>query len=148
MSDITYAHNVPLQTWHVLPLYRLNHWLSADKPEQLVAGLNNSENVITAWKGDDLIGLGNAISDGHLVVYYPHLLVRPLYHKQGIGREIMRQLMAFYEGFHQHVMIAQNPAIDFYTKLGFTRAEGTESMWIYHQETSIACWNILCACSP
>ena len=39
--------------------------------------------------------------------------------------------MANYEGFHQHVLIADGRAIDFYTKCGFTRAGRTEPMWIY-----------------
>jgi GNAT superfamily N-acetyltransferase len=32
------------------------------------------------------VGLGNAISDGALVVYYPHMLVLPEYQGRGIGR--------------------------------------------------------------
>ena len=66
---------------------------------------------------DRLIGLGNAISDGHLVVYYPHLLVDPEYQRKGIGSQLMKRLMAKYEGFHQHVLIADGRAIDFYRKV-------------------------------
>ena len=47
----------------------------------------------TSWSTcdvDELVGLGKAISDGHLVAYYPHLL--------GVGREIMQRLKSRYEG--------------------------------------------------
>ena len=91
----------------------------------------NSHSLLTAWDGGRLVGLGNAISDGHLVVYYPHLLVDPEYQGTGIGSELMRRLKAIYEGFHQHVLIADGRAIDFYEKCGFTRAGKTEPMWIY-----------------
>ena len=115
----------------VLALYRANHWSSADKPRELQRALANSHAVITAWEGATLVGLGNALSDGALVVYYPHLLVLPAYQGRGIGREIVRRLTARYAGFHQHILVADGGAIEFYKKCGFERAGRTEPMWIY-----------------
>jgi len=86
---------------------------------------------VTAWDSERLIGLGNAISDGFLVVYYPHLLVLPDYHGRGIGMQLMKMLMARYDGFHQQMLVADGRAIDFYRKCGFRRAGNTEPMWIY-----------------
>ena len=62
---------------------------------------------------------------------YPHLLVAPEYQGHGIGTRLMRMLMAHYEGFHQHMLVADGRAIDFYRKCGFERAGKTEPMWIY-----------------
>jgi hypothetical protein len=45
-----------------------------------------SHSLVTAWDDDRLVGLGNAISDGHLVVYYPHLLVHPDYQAEALAR--------------------------------------------------------------
>jgi GNAT superfamily N-acetyltransferase len=115
----------------VLALYRSNGWSSADKPQELLAALAGSHRVVTAWEGDKLVGLGNAISDGHLVVYYPHLLVRADYHGCGIGTMLARALIAQYEGFHQQILVADGRAVEFYKKLGFTRAGHTEPLWIY-----------------
>ena len=123
------ARDIPLDA--LLRLYSANEWSSANKPNELHDALMNSHSLLTAWDGVRLVGLGNAISDGHLVVYYPHLLVDPEYQGKGIGSELMRRLKAIYEGFHQHVLIADGRAIDFYRKCGFTRAGKTESMWIY-----------------
>ena len=72
-----------LQQDEVVALYRANDWSSADKPELLLAALRNSHSLVTARMDGRLVGLGNAISDGHLVVYYPHLLVHPAF--QGAG---------------------------------------------------------------
>jgi predicted N-acetyltransferase YhbS len=66
-----------------------------------------------------------------MVVYYPHLLVHPDYQGRGIGSELMERLMSKYRGFHQHMVVADGRAIDFYRKCGFQRAGKTESMWIY-----------------
>jgi GNAT superfamily N-acetyltransferase len=114
-----------------LALYRANDWSSVQKPELLHKALLASHSLISAWDGRELVGLGNAISDGFLVVYYPHLLVLPHYQGQGIGAELMRRLVARYEGFHQHMLVADGRAIEFYRKCGFERAGKTESMWIY-----------------
>ena len=123
------TRNLPLES--VLVLYRANEWSSAEKPELLHKALQASHSVATAWDGNKLVGLGNAISDGHLVVYYPHLLVLPVYQRRGIGRRLMQLLMARYEGFHQHALLADGRATEFYRKCGFERAGKTEPMWIY-----------------
>lgn len=128
---IIYRDTREISVEAIFELYKSNAWSSAEKPIQLRNGLLNSHSLWTAWHGDRLIGLGNAISDGHLVVYYPHLLVNPNYQGQGIGTELMRRLMANYQGFHQHILVADGRAIDFYRKCGFERAGETESMWIY-----------------
>ena len=75
-----------------------------------------------------LLGLGNAISDGHLVVYYPHMLVHPEVQGQGIGRLLMNALQAQYAGFHQQMLTADGRAIAFYEGLGFTEVDRVERM--------------------
>lgn len=130
-DTIQYRETRNLRLENVLALYRANDWSSAQKPDLLLKALLGSHSLVTAWADARLVGLGNSISDGYLVVYYPHLLVHPEYQRRGIGRELMRRLMARYEGFHQHMIVADGRALDFYRKCGFERAGKTESMWIY-----------------
>lgn len=115
----------------VIALYRANAWSSADKPAQLLAALRGSHALVTARQGERLVGLGNALSDGHLVVYFPHMLVHPDHQRQGIGRRLMQALLERYQGFHQLMLTADGDAIRFYERMGFTRAGRTEPMWIY-----------------
>lgn len=115
----------------ILPLYEANAWSAAQKPDLLLKGLINSHSLITAWDGDVLVGIGNAISDGHLVVYYPHLLVLPSYQGKGIGHMIMDKMQEIYKDYHMQMLTADGQAIDFYKKVGFERAGQTEPMWIY-----------------
>ena len=129
--DIHYSDTRELALESILALYTANEWSSAQKPELLHKALLASHSLFTAWESTRLVGLGNAISDGYLVVYYPHLLVLPEYRGQGIGTELMRHLMARYGGFHQHILVADGRALDFYRKCGFERAGKTEPMWIY-----------------
>jgi len=127
--DYRSTHDIPID--HVLTLYEANGWSAVQKPQLLHKALLNSDTLVSAWDGNRLVGLGNAISDGHLVVYYPHLLVLPDYQGCGIGREIMQRLKTRYEGFHQHMLIAESAAVRFYEKMGFARAGKTAPMWIY-----------------
>lgn len=115
----------------VLELYRLNHWSSAEKPEQLLPALRNSHTLVTVRIDGKLVGIGNAISDGHLVVYYPHMLVHPDYQRRGIGRRMMETMNGIYGHFHQQMLTADGDAVEFYKALGFVRAGNTVPMWVY-----------------
>lgn len=129
---IRYSDGLKPSMHEVVGLYRSVGWSSADKPEALHAALAGSHALVTAWDGERLVGLGNAISDGHLVVYYPHLLIRPEYQGQGIGAELMGMMKRRYEGFHQQALIADARAVGFYAKLGFACAGALKPMWIFN----------------
>ncbi len=129
--DIQIEINGQIEQDEVLALYRENQWSSADKPEQLLAALRHSHSLVTARRNGELVGIGNAISDGYLVVYYPHMLVKPRYHGKGIGRKMMDAMQSIYGNFHQQMLTADGKAIDFYKSVGFVRAGQTEPMWVY-----------------
>lgn len=115
----------------VLALYRANAWSSAEKPDELLAALRNSHGLVTARLNGKLVGIGNAISDGYLVVYFPHMLVHPDHQRQGIGRQMMQSLFGRYRDFHQLMLTADGDAVHFYESLGFSRAGRTVPMWVY-----------------
>ena len=120
-----------IEEQEIIVLYRANEWSSAHQSTRLLAALRNSHSLVTARMDGTLVGLGNAISDGHLVVYYPHLLVHPDFQRKGIGRKMVEAMRARYTGFHQQMLTADGNAIQFYEALGFERAGKTQSMWIY-----------------
>ncbi|MEI8326640.1 MAG: GNAT family N-acetyltransferase [Betaproteobacteria bacterium] len=129
--NILLSESLELPQAQVIELYAANGWSSAKKPTQLLAALRGSHSVVTAWEGEILVGLGNALSDGHLVVYYPHLLVLPAHHGRGIGALIMQRLKLKYAQFHQHILVSDSRTTGFYAKSGFEVAGATQSMWIY-----------------
>ena len=88
-GPIHYRDTRELPVEGMLALYRANHWSSAKKPALLHAALLASHSLVTAWDGDRLVGLGNSLSDGFLVVFFSHLLVDPAYQRRGIGAEII-----------------------------------------------------------
>lgn len=128
---ITISTTRDLLLTDILRLYKANDWSAANKPQKLYKALINSHSLVTAWDESVLVGLGNAISDGHLVVYYPHLLVHPDYQGKGIGQMILEKMQETYGDFHMQMLTADGRAVDFYKKNGFVRAGDTEPMWIY-----------------
>lgn len=115
----------------IVELYMANEWSSANTPNELYNALMNSHTLISGWSDGKLVGIGNAISDGYLVVYYPHLLVHPAFQGKGVGQMIMGKMQERYGHFHMQMLTADGKAIDFYKKIGFVRAGKTEPMWIY-----------------
>jgi len=129
--DIQISLNDQIEDEEVLRIYKANKWSSAEKPEQLLSALRGSHSLVTARLSGRLVGIGNAISDGHLVVYYPHMLVHPQYQRKGIGQKMMQAMQSKYSGFHQQMLTADGDAIEFYKAVGFIKAGKTQSMWIY-----------------
>lgn len=132
MSNIIFKYDKDLPEDKVISLYSVLKWSSAEKPSELMKALSNSHSVVSAWDGDKLIGLGNALSDGFLVVYYPHLLVLPEYQGKGVGKMIVATLSEKYSSFHQQILVADGQAIEFYKRCGFTKAGACEPLWIYN----------------
>lgn len=131
MGQIQYRTDQGLPIRRVPALYTSLNWSSAQKPRELEGALRSSHSVITAWDEERLVGLGTAISHGHLVVYYPHLAVHPEYQCRGIGKEIVRRLCERYKGMHQQTVMADARTIALYEKCGFTRAGSCQALWIY-----------------
>jgi len=81
---------------------------------QLVCG---SAYVVSAWDSDRLVGFARAISDGASNAYISTVAVLPEYQKHGIGRELIRRLLAGRDHL-QFVLHANESAYPFYPRLG------------------------------
>ena len=129
--EIIISETREIEQAKIIELYKANNWSSAEKPDKLYKALLNSHSLVSAWIGKELIGIGNAISDGYLMVYYPHLLVHPKYQGKGVGKLIMQKMNSKYADFHMQMLTADGKAIEFYEKNGFTKAGKTQPMWKY-----------------
>ena len=80
-------------------LFQSVGWLSANYPERLKKALDNSETVFTAWDGEKLVGLVNAIDDSELTAYVHYLCVNPDYQGQGIGGLLLDKIKEKYKDY-------------------------------------------------
>ncbi len=105
-------------------------WDSAKYPDKLQAAIRNSDVVYSAWDGDVLVGLMNALSDGNLNVYFPYLLVRPQYQRAGIGKRLVSLMIKQYRECVRKSVIAFDEQLNFYERCGFRVGTGTSPMFI------------------
>lgn len=123
--DIIYTDKRDFTTGELQALFRSVDWRSANYPERLKKALDHCETVYTAWNGDRLIGLINAIDDGELTAYVHYLCVDPEYQGMGIGRELLRLIKEKYRDYLYIILVAENePLIKYYRQNGFKWMEG------------------------
>ncbi|WP_417067343.1 GNAT family N-acetyltransferase [Niveibacterium terrae] len=111
-------------------LFQSVQWSSANYPDKLQQAMKNSDTVISAWDGEKLVGLINAMSDGVLNAYFPYLLVRPDYHSSGIGRQLVTTMLDRYRGFVRKTLVAYDHAVPFYQRCGFEAGDDKTPMFV------------------
>lgn len=97
----------------IIDLYKTNGWSSVEKPDLLYQALMNSHTLVSAWAGEQLVGIGNAISDGYLVVYYPlssilHTAIFKLFAGTAGAGAVAANTATFFKGLSQppdHVLV-------------------------------------------
>jgi ribosomal protein S18 acetylase RimI-like enzyme len=110
-------------------------WSSGHYPDQLQIAIKNSDKVYSAWDGDKLVGLMNALSDGIMTAYFHYLLVRPEYQSKGIGKQLVMSILEEYKGFARKVLIAYDNEVAFYKRFGFEVGGGKTPMFMTYLTT-------------
>jgi ribosomal protein S18 acetylase RimI-like enzyme len=105
-------------------------WSSGYYPEKLVIAMKNSGSVFTAWHGEKLVGLINAMDDGVMTAYVHYLLIHPVYQDKNIGKELVRLVTEKYVNYLRIVLIAYDKEIEFYQKCGFEIGKEKTPMFI------------------
>lgn len=130
--NITYTFEVSNITKEGLEkLFLSLDWTSGTYPNKLYEAIMNSHSVVTAWDGDRLVGLINALSDGALTTYFPYVLSDPAYQGNGIGTVMMEMMLEKYKDFYTKVLVSYPEAVDFYRQLGFNEEPTHMAMFIY-----------------
>ncbi len=69
-------------------------------PDELARMLVNSQFSLSAYDGEELVGFGRVVADGVLHAMIFDMIVHPTYQKQGIGRRILQELVAWCRAAH------------------------------------------------
>ena len=130
---ITYRASKEVEPYSLGDLFLSVNWPLGHQPDKLRRAFSRSDQVITAWDGEKLVGLVNTIADGSVTAFIPYLLVNPEYQKQGIGGTLIGMIVSAYQGYERIVLLTEKDTVDFYKKCGFVDAQGIHSMMITHQ---------------
>lgn len=130
MEEITYHVVKETDYARLLELYRAEGWWQMDDdPRHLETVKNLVQNTfcfVIAKDGDEIIGIGRAISDGFSDAYIQDVTVDKAYRGHGIGKGIIRHLLSFLkEKKIQWIGLISEPGYDkFYKGLGFSEMKG------------------------
>lgn len=134
-ANITYKDQKNYDQQALTGLFKGVNWDSANYPTRLVKAIANSQKVISAWDGEKLVGLINAIDDGELTAYIHYLLVDPAYQGYGIGKELTQRIKEHYKDYRYVLLIAEtDELVAYYQKLGFEKKNNQYPMAILNKQ--------------
>jgi len=106
-------------------LDRHSFWAQGRTPAELRRMLQGSQAVVSAWRGEALVGFGRASSDGVFRAVLWDVVVAVDHQGQGLGRRIVKALLAAPAVRRaERVYLMTSRSADFYLKLGFEENHG------------------------
>ena len=122
--NIDYKVNKIPNSNDVLKLYNDANWFAYTKDlDTLMLSLEKSIYTLSAWDGDNLVGLVRVVGDGVSIVYIQDVLVKSSHKRQGIGTQMVKEVLKAYENVRQVVLITdeKDESNVFYASLGLKK---------------------------
>ena len=88
--------------------------------ETIVGMLENSNLLITAWQGKQLVGVARSVTDFAFCCYLSDLAVDPHVQATGIGKALIRLTKEAVPDNCSLILLSAPQAVDYYPKIGFT----------------------------
>ncbi len=118
--DFNHSKNINIE--QLEKLYNDVHWYAYTKDLiVLQQAISQSLDVISAWDGEELVGLIRVVGDGLTIMYIQDILVLNAYQNQGIATQLMQKILDNYSHVRQKVLLTEEaPDVrHFYEKNGF-----------------------------
>ena len=125
-NTIEFRINAPITTSQFICLLK-DSTLGERRPvddEVCMAGmLSNANLVVSAWDGDQLVGISRCMTDFHYACYLSDLAVHQDYQQSGIGRQLQSLTQQQLGPRCKVILIAAPAAAGYYEPLGYSRQE-------------------------
>jgi predicted N-acetyltransferase YhbS len=118
---ISYSIGNDLDPDAVIDLYRastLGERRPIDDRGRMVRMVRNANLIITAWDGDQMVGISRSLTDFSYATYLSDLAVRVSHQRQGIGKELIRRTQKASEPA-TIILLAAPAAEQYYPHIGF-----------------------------
>jgi N-acetylglutamate synthase-like GNAT family acetyltransferase len=84
---------------------------------------DNSNLIVTAWQGDELIGIARSLTDFCYACYLSDLAVCMRWQKQGIGKRLIELTKERIGDQTMLLLLSAPAAMEYYPKIGMNRVE-------------------------
>lgn len=135
--SIDFKVNVPVTTDQFIGVLRdssLGERRPIDDRECMKGMVENSNLMITAWNGQELIGIARSVTDFHYACYLSDLAVSRKFWNCGIGKKLQVLTQENLGPRCKLILIAAPAANLYYEHIGFTN---NERCWILEREQNI-----------
>ena len=94
-----------------------------DDVKRMQTMIDNSNLVVTAWKGMELIGISRSVTDYSYCCYLSDLAVKKEYQKFGIGKTLIDITQQAIGEQTMLLLLSTTSAMEYYPKVGFEKVE-------------------------
>lgn len=121
---IQYKINAKVKSGPVIELFK-NSGIKrpVDDPDRIQLMIDNSNLIITAWDGIELIGIARSVTDYNYCCYLSDLAVKKEYQKSGIGKTLIELTQNTIGDQTMLLLLSAAPAMEYYPKNGFEKVE-------------------------
>lgn len=136
--SIEYKINAPVSTDQFIGLLRestLGERRPIEDRECMEGMVKNSNLIVTAWQGEELIGIARSMTDFHYACYLSDLAVHRKYQKNGIGRKLQVKTQEQLGPNCKLILIAAPTANAYYAHIGFTN---NQRCWVLERDKKIS----------
>jgi ribosomal protein S18 acetylase RimI-like enzyme len=97
--------------------------------------VKNSNLMVTAWHGEELIGIARSVTDFHYACYLSDLAVHKKYQRGGIGKKLQVKTQEQLGPNCKLILIAAPAANSYYEHIGFTN---NQRCWVLDRDKNIS----------
>jgi ribosomal protein S18 acetylase RimI-like enzyme len=117
--NLQWIYNCDNTDWDELSnLYKIAP-LGDKKPNDLKTVFSNSMYKCFVYSDKTLIGAGRALADGLDCSYICDIAIHPDFQNKGIGKDIVKKLIEFSQGYNKIILYSYPGKEEFYSKIGF-----------------------------
>ncbi|MHA2428894.1 MAG: GNAT family N-acetyltransferase [Candidatus Hermodarchaeia archaeon] len=115
----------------LLALYESCQWYAytqGPRQSELHQAVRDSTYVVTAWDGNQLVGLARGLSDDSAVFFLQGILIRPEFQCQGIGQQLLENCLERFKHVRDCILLTGNEENQnqFYENLGYKNTKDIE----------------------
>ncbi|MBO1510956.1 GNAT family N-acetyltransferase [Metabacillus bambusae] len=122
--QITYKVNAEINAEELSSVFRASGIKRpVDDLPRLERMIDHADILISAWDGNNLVGIARAITDFSYCCYLSDLAVDKNYQKNGIGKELIALLKDELGEEVALLLLASQEAMEYYPRIGFNEID-------------------------